>query len=574
MKRFLAAIACLALLLTGCAKDAEEGVDTGAQTTSETAEKTDEKIYAVKDGAPTFTIVYGRPENATHADYMVSLLKNKTGINFKIATSPSRAETDNIIYVGLHDDVAEMYGLYEESISYEGYGAVYKDGDVYICGYNETYVGKAAKKFLSEMIADYVTKDGSGKTTEAYFAEGMFFMSNPTYEIKSPSLLGEPLSGYTVALGKMPDLAVKNLTKICVDRIGKRTGAYIRTVEAASDSMSIELVYDRDMELFDYAVSSADKKINVRFGGMCALYGAFDELTALCVQGSSEAISISKSAKETVFKELPLTLEEGADIRVMSANVLGTGLEENNQCPTALRAALMAEYVMALSPDSAGLQEYYGSYTADFTSVVSDKYGIVTFNNYGTTISPTIYLKDKYEVKDKNAINIKVEETAGDSKAQNYYFTWVVLEDGQGEQYIHANLHLEYRNDTLRLRQCEMINAELASVMTKYPNAVIAITGDYNSKISNESPIFDAIKGDYTLECAEIIAPEGKCDNNKSSFHTLCSYQSMVTGSPSALDHVMVSTDTASVKLHRIIYDELICHSSDHCPVLVDIARR
>ena len=573
MRRYYILFLCFALLLTGCVFGTDESTDTTtAEKTEEATEEIDSKLYAVENGAPLFTIVYGKNDHATHADYMASVLKSKTGVTFKVVNDPAKAKTPHKIYVGLHDGVESMYELYNGCISYDGYGAIRQDGDVYICGYNEMAVGKAAKKFLSEMIAEHILKDENGKTQQAYFADSLFFLKNPTYKSPVPNLLGLPISDYTVVWGKMPDLAVKQIAQLCVDRIGKNTGAFVRAMESSEQASRIELIFDEDLELFQYKIGSAEQTISLRFGGMCALYAAFDALMGLDAENASSEISLEQSATETVLSSLPLALESDADLRVMSANVLGPGSDEGNKCSSEVRAALMAEYIMALSPDSVGLQEYYGSYTSEFEAVVSKKYAVVSFDSVIKPMVATIYRKDRYTLLDSNAINIKAEEFPGDPNAQNYYFTWIVLQDAAGERYIHANLHLDYRTDELRLKQCEMINTELQSVLEKYPNAVLVVTGDYNASTTGSRGIFDTIKGEFALESAELCAPEGKRDYS-ASYHNLCAYENLQTSVPSAIDHVMVSTDTATVALHKIINDELICHAGDHCPVLADVIR-
>ena len=574
MKRFLIALACLALLLAGCGKSGD-GIDAETALSEETEGQADERIYAVKDGAPAFTVLFGSADNSENADYVASMLKTKTGVTFKVANSPTKVSGGNIIYVGLHDSVETMYELYGDSISYDGYGAVYHDGDVYICGYNSTSVSRAAKKFISCMVDKHVVKGEDGKTAEAYFTKEMFFLSNPGYEVKEPKLLGADASDYVLVLGSLPELAVKQVSEVGREMIGKRTGAYVRAVQKSTADTRIELARGADMELFDYKISSSGKTLKIEFGGISALYSAFSELCALTANDTSGGISVEKSARDGILANT--SLEAGADVRVMSANVLGTKTGSGYECPTEVRAAIMAEYILAHSPDSVGFQEFYGDVASIIKSDLAKKYRTVDF---GGGMTATMYLKDKYTVVDKNVISTRVEETAGDSKAQNYTFTWVLLEDAEGERYIHANLHLEYRSDALRLEQCDMINAELDKVLAKYPDAALVITGDYNSKISGNSPIFDAIKGKtesdagLSIECAELCAPEGKRDDDRSSYHSVCSHTDIVTGTPSALDHIMVSTDTVDVKLHKIIYDALICHASDHCPVIIDFARK
>ncbi len=574
MKRALVTVMCLAVLLTGCATVPDEVG--GSESLTEDTVQTDapvEKIYAVKDGAPQFTVVYSDSKVADSAEYLSATLKSKTGAGFRIARSPSMAEGAKI-FVGLHEEVEDIYELYGENISYNGYGVVYKDGDVYICGYNETTVSKAAKRFLSEMTAEHIVKNEKGGAKEAYFPSTSFFTFDPSYDIKEPKLLGKALSEYTVVTDAYPSLAEKQLVQMCRQRVGMLTGAYLR-IEASTDGESlIELSFDESLETFGYSVIGEGSNIRISYGGVCAMYAAFDRLLSLCVTDTSAGIEINGNARAEIMKDAPLSREDGADIRVMSFNLMGAGLEESYQCAVELRSAIAAEYILALSPDSVGFQEYNGGNRAEVYPLISEKYAVVEFEGVGVTWVATAYLKDKYTVKESKAINIRAESTPGDGGAQDYYFTWVVLEDNAGQTYIHANLHLDYRNDTLRLMQCEQIKAELDSVLEKYDGAVLVITGDYNSKLSADSPIFDAIKGETELMCASLLAPEGKRHDDRPSSHILCAESDIITGSNSAIDHILVSADSAEVKRHSIIYDGLICHASDHCPVVVDIERK
>jgi len=38
-----------------------------------------------------------------------------------------------------------------------------------------------------------------------------------------------------------------------------------------------------------------------------------------------------------------------------------------------------------------------------------------------------------------------------------------------------------------------------------------------------------------------------------------------------AIDHIAVTTEHVDVKLHRILLDEQLAFSSDHCPMFIDV---
>lgn len=587
MKRLFGLIAftvCLSFLASACTVQLPIGGDeTNTDTETLWTEKTDleqpsDTVWAVKNGAPQFTVIYGDTDNSDSADYLANTLKSKTGVAFSIGRNPELNEGAKI-YVGLHSSVEGMYELYGDIISYNGYGTVFKDGDIYICGYNSTTVSKAVKKFLSEITTEHVVKK-----EEAYFPQTSFTLYNPKYEIKEPMLLGRALSDFSVARGTN-ELAIKQLVDMCVNEIGTASGAYLRVAMSVSEGYRIELVKDSGIGLLDYTISTEGNVVRVCYGGVCALYAAFDRLISLLGENTAGGISINGNAKDTVMKDAPLKREDDTDIRVMSFNLLGDGLEMDYQCSVELRSVIAAEYILTFAPDSIGFQEFNSGNRAKLIPLISEKYSVIEFKdkeNGGRMKYAgvgTAYLKDKYELIDSNAVHIRAEKYSGDPGAQDYYFTWAVLKDvSTGEQYIHANLHLDYRNEnaddgrSLQLMQCEKINAELQLVRAKYPDAVIAMSGDYNSRL--DSDVFVPEKGGFDLKCASVIAPEGKRHDDRLSYHDLCVYSNNVSGTNNAIDHVLVSDATAEVKRHSIVSDSIICHASDHYPVVVDIERK
>ena len=140
------------------------------------------------------------------------------------------------------------------------------------------------------------------------------------------------------------------------------------------------------------------------------------------------------------------------------------------------------------------------------------------------------------------------------------------------EIYIHGNLHLDYRGDSYRAKQAELVNAELAKVIASYPDAVIAVSGDYNSRWS--SSVFTKLVGSLDMNDAAMAAPSGMADNKHKSYYKLCQPAKLEVGSYDAIDHIIVRSSTSDVKRHKILYDALICHASDHYPIVVDIAKK
>ena len=193
--------------------------------------------------------------------------------------------------------------------------------------------------------------------------------------------------------------------------------------------------------------------------------------------------------------------------------------------------------------------------------VISDVYAWVPYDAV-TSGEKTLYRKDKYDLKDHNIIDL----------GNNYAFQWALLENKTThERYIHGNVHYHYNTDADRLPQAEQVNAELKRVTEKYPDAAIAVTGDYNTCL--DSPVHEKMTEGLNMKSAVTVAPENMRDYNTLSWHTL-DLTAFETDRNEQLDHIMVTTDTVEVIRHKIVHDGLIASATDHYPVLIDIRLR
>ncbi len=557
------------MLLVGCGPtdNGKETEPASEQQTTDT-QPIAEDITAVSGGKALLKICYTNYLNRTHAENLQKQLASKTGVTFDIVTNVNKLDGSKAIFVGLVDGRDEITDLYKSNISYSGYGAVFADGNVYLCGYTETAINKAVSVFASSLKNSYIDKKADGGTS-VRFDKSMAVCQNPKYEISSPKLLGASLGDYSVAISSNEDKFLKQIvSNIIVKELGEQSGAYVAVVEAAAEAhdRAITVATDASLERFEYSVKTSGEQIDIKVGGLLAAYAAFADIKGMLTKDTSAGISLTANATDTLLGAVKLS--ESATLRVMSANVLGTDTKEDGQCGNALRGAIMGEYILALSPDSIGLQEYYGTVKQNVDAKLSGKYASVSFSGVGIPMVSTAYRTDKYTLEASNVISLKVDG------GQDYYLTWVALKDkNTGEIYIHGNLHLDYRGDSQRVKQAELVNAELEKVRAAYPEAIVAVSGDYNCMWGNA--VISKITDGLLMNDAALAAPEGKADNQHKTYgKDVCKFTEIKTGKYDAIDHILISEDTASVKLHKIVHDTFICHASDHYPVVVDMAKK
>lgn len=565
---------CCSLLFAGCSggkPDDSNETTVASETTGQIIDSV-EVIYAVKAGEPQFVICYEDPSCLEQADYLNTMLKAKTKVDFPVIKGISLLNGRKAIFVGKTAEET-LNAVYRENISYAGYGAVYDNGNIYLCGYDSDHVSRAVRKFLSQMVTENVTRDADGKV-QAIFSKSMFFIHKPTYEISDATLLGVPLSSYRFVIPSGAESTLQETVGLIAEAIGERTGLVLEISQDTAEAGEHEIVIgaanrsvskslSESNELLEYRLVSDGNSVAVGYGGKIALFAAGADLLNLIASGDAGAVSLTANAKDTLLKDSAVDLSEGGEYRYMSYNLLGSKQEELH-CSTQMRTDLAAEYIRAFKPDSVGLQELNaGNSICLMRTGLLDSYTLVSFEKVGSPWVSTLYQTAKYDLLESNCIRIKVNQS------QDYYMTWVALRNkSTAKIYIHANLHLDYSSQENRLKQAALVNAELKSVLQKYPDAVLGMSGDYNAK-SDNTALFSALGSGTNVQDAQLLLPADRNDADCcSTFEYVCI---SVSRSGTPIDHVLINTATTTALLHDVIQDSLVCHASDHYPLIVDV---
>lgn len=534
-----------------------------------------EDIWAVRSGKAQFIICYENADCRSTAENLASLLKAKTKTEFSVIRGTGLLNGRSAIFVGevADDSLKSVYR--EKGISYSGYGAVYANGNVYLCGYTAETVDRAMRKFMSGLVAEDTAKGEDGKP-QTFFSESMFFLYQPTYEIVDATLLGAPLSAYRLVIPSDAGNTLQETVRIFQTLVGEKTGVALpivndRTEVAAHEivigfakSRSVSATLRDSYGLLDYQLAGADGSIAVGYGGKIALIAAGTDLLNRISAKSADTVSVTANAKETLLRNSAVERSDETDYRFMSYNLLGVQ-ETGTHCSLQMRTDLAAEYILAFAPDSVGVQELNGGNRSCMEKTgLLDTYTLVSFAGFGSPWVSTLYKTAKFDLLESNCISIQVHDS------QNYYMTWVALKDkATGQVVIHANLHLDYSSAENRLEQAVLVNAELKRAMAKYPGAMLGMSGDYNTT-ADVTDLFLALENGTGLRDAQELLPDDRNDADRNSCPGVCT-PGALSGSP--IDHILINTDTTEALLHDVIQDDLVCHASDHYPVIVDVRK-
>lgn len=257
-------------------------------------------------------------------------------------------------------------------------------------------------------------------------------------------------------------------------------------------------------------------------------------------------------------------------IRVMSSNVLHSRDDDLPKKTWEDRVDLMSAVYLTFLPDFIGLQEVSFQQSEPFFRRLASVYDtpntplgdFVNSEYHGTPYiqnhTPILYNKHKYEVIDSRYHIFPNDDM------HSYQWGLYRSKENPAQKFIHMNMH-PHSNSDINMSAFVDAHNELIHLRRHYPTTPIFFTGDYNACHTEEQ--FAVLVEGLSMQSGMLIAEEG--DGTKNLGHRLGSTVCHVDHPP--IDHITVTTDLLDVKLHRVLFDEIIVNGSDHCPIFMDL---
>lgn len=259
-------------------------------------------------------------------------------------------------------------------------------------------------------------------------------------------------------------------------------------------------------------------------------------------------------------------LTDGADIRIMSANIL-VRYKGWGGTPVKSRALMFAEVLNKYKPDVAAIQEACSDWHKCIEKTVGDTYEFVQprFDLFRTSLTTMIYNKNTLNLVDSG----RVKYSQGDGP-QHRAITWAVFETkDDGKRFVAISTHF----DLLRLKdtekeydiifsQAEELFAFIDELSEKYDCPVFS-AGDYNA-CETQGDIGEAAGVLIYEKVAEKLSDVKYMTENRI-------YGSEIGEKDPCWDHIFLSGN-AEIKAFRILSDSYLSPLSDHYPIYADIS--
>ena len=309
------------------------------------------------------------------------------------------------------------------------------------------------------------------------------------------------------------------------------------------------------------------------------------------------------SGKATENAMVPLT--EGSSIRVMTFNVFATSSEHKSlmtyaassmyaygsdfvclqECPSEGNVANVllddvkeAGYSIAcptfskVSPTATANQDEQYTHVGKlcYTPILyrTDKWELVESEAY------LYYWKSRYHYTNTKSLAYGVFKSKETNELVLVVSTHFPLMTGDYTQKAeYANCTNDKEGAQWRYETTLEILKEVNNLRAKYPNILTVVGGDMNA-ISSEKSMQTMNNGTTDVPSILTDGYDLASDGAKTVGASSHNYGSIPSGSGFPIDHIFVSDDVANVLQHRIVKDTITVQGSDHCPVIVDIARK
>ncbi|MBQ9080631.1 MAG: endonuclease/exonuclease/phosphatase family protein [Clostridia bacterium] len=562
----LLALALVLLTLVSCAPNTPDNVD-GTTTEQVTTVPYVDNSLVLFDANTSYTVIRAEETNSEIKDIAADIrnkLDELVDGTVKISTDwlKKGVEPDpNALEILVANTNREESIATLEDIAYSDYAVRIMGKKVVIAAHNAENLQKAADHFINILV-----KDG-----DAFKLPNSYTFTSGVSDLFTDS---NPLSGYSIIYpaGSTSDLAsartladaIKDLCGVELSCNDDKTAATDKEILVGATSRT-ESEQLKSLTGLEYIIRASGTKLIIGGSTGIATELAVEKLADKFLSGIySNSFKISSNYDQTTLGTVTLsgaedpTLAEGADLRIMSFNILAELWDDKAKATMPGRDANVVSIILSYMPDVVGLQE-----TTDlwYSLLEPQLEGVYKFASYKVPNGKTNYSTLMYNVNTTEFIESGTTLYSDRNSDNMRHLTWVRFRRiSDGAEYIVTCTHWDITEERREVQWQE--NAKLINdLYAKYKVPIFA-TGDYNS---SETSLFGKF-----LDATGMLDPkyDSKVINRAGkTTHTL---GSAVADATTCIDHIAVTPGP-----ELLYYNTLTCpaaiDASDHCPIYIDV---
>ena len=579
----LLALLCVLSSFVSCADEPEGGTPPADVPPSPPA-----PAIIAKDGMSDYVIVYGSTDAGGRnvASELQQDLLILTGAELPIIddrTAPTEGTPE--ILVGKTNRGTD-YSL-QRALRVSEWIVAREKENIYLLGDGEALLKRACDHFTTAVL------DAEFQVVE----HGEIHRVSGRYNADAVTLNGLPVTDYTFLYEERGAADWKEILDWADERLSAVSG-YMLTIAAYEESAAVNgaaviLRSDAKLGEANYDIKTEGQTVTVTAGSKATALALFARLIEEMLPNNAKgtvAMTVS-TVSGNVGDNAMVSLSEGADLRVMTYNVLG-----NVEKATDYISATVGAYL----PDFLCTQEYYGAADSAVTTYLAEA-GYGKIGGKFTCASPTavekedeqytkvgkycntpiFYRTDRWEVveseaylfywqsrwpyTDTKSMAYGVFRSKDDGRLVMVVGTHYALMGSGYQEYVDKGYTDAVEGANWRYENSLEILKAVDAVRQKYPGILTIVGGDLNANVGEKA--IRTLEDHAILSNAFEMAPS----ENRTAGGTFHSTHGKAP-SGKAIDHIFVSEDVADVVLHRILKEQYVLEGSDHCPVIADIS--
>ena len=328
-----------------------------------------------------------------------------------------------------------------------------------------------------------------------------------------------------------------------------------------------EAVLVKDLPVLDYVIKVASKKIiigaskdNVNKSAIDAFAKTF--LSGIYTDGFRISASYDSSGvgRATIKGSYDPTLAEGADLRIMSFNILAELWDADAKATLPGRDENVANILLTYLPDVVALQEN----TPMWYELLEERLkGVYQYAIYKSPSKAPAYTTIMYNTHTTELIECTAKlYTERNSSSSRLLTIARMRRKSDGAEFIVTNTHWDITDDRRQAQLPE--NTKWVNELHEQYDVPIFCAGDYNS---NENDLFKKFLQNTNMTdprySAKTVVNAGK------TTHTLGLYPQAASDAL-CIDHIAVREGQDVLFYNRLTLDEAK-DASDHCPIYIDV---
>jgi endonuclease/exonuclease/phosphatase family metal-dependent hydrolase len=565
----------LPLLFSSC--DAKN--DPADSSTNDETTVMESTLKIVEDGRAVFTVVYPDEPGAelyARIRNMVDAIKEATGATLKL-------KSDFISWNTVRDP--EAYEILVGRTNYDETSQVLSElracdyairavgNKIVITAHTDELIRRAVSYFCKNLIEGNLVTGEDGKVS--LLLEEYTFLG--TVPVESLKIDGIELREYKIVYAAS-EAGYDTEAKYFRDLVAERYGYVLEVVPDKDTSVSeheiligptnrsesAEFAGRNPAGLFGFSMGVQNGKF-VICGRPYSCKAAAQRFSSKYLYTKESSVSIPEGEVFSLSQldKTDAPLAEGANLRIMTANILAEFESWGGTTPVFERAEIFAALLKVYSPDVVGVQEVTDQWYKILPGYIDGEYAFLWEKTPDglTNYSSILYKKNKFNVVDSGVMYFSTN-----GKNNIRLVTWGVFEDiASKERFILFNTHWSWESAEIARTQATEEAVLIGQVTAKY-NYPIFCTADYNTVQLTEN--YNYFLEQTGLVDAKYVAQERGVLINISGGCGSLGTPRGETGN--SIDHIFISPSIEVFAFETVVINRTF-DLSDHSPKYCDV---